>query len=516
MRAAPCPGPQKLHDYASGWLDEEEAARLEEHLNGCPGCLSLLATAQDAADTLVSRLRRAPVPNPYEQEPGFRQVLARARAAVQMAVAGEDAAAESGPAPAAELRQIGDYQLLGKLGQGGMGTVYRALQVKLGKTVALKVLPPGYTQDARAVSRFEREMKAIGRLNHPNIIQAFDAREIEGTSILVMEYVEGQDLARLVRHRGPLAVSDACELVRQTAVGLQYVHENGLVHRDIKPSNLMLARGPQVKILDLGLALLRTDQPGREMTNTGQAVGSVDYMAPEQIHDSHHVDIRADIYSLGCTLYKLLAGRAPVGDPEHKGAYEKMTAQVQNSPTPIRQLRGDVPAELAAVLDRMLAKNPGDRYAMPREVAEAVAPFAEGSDLGSLLARPTSVSETEGLEHSFATAEYLSSSLTGTQPNGTYSRRAQYRGLLARLVARRQVRGLWRAARGQGQRRLAIVGRGIALARWHLERHLSWIHGFGVVAERRDACKRGGCRRAPMASPIREASAPAGSHSPWG
>ena len=145
-----------------------------------------------------------------------------------------------------------------------MGTVYKARQIRLGKIVALKVLPKERTSDPRAVARFEREMKAVGQLSHPNIVQAYDARDIEGTTVLVMEYVDGLDLAKLARRAGPLPIADACELVRQTAVGLQYIHENGLVHRDIKPSNLMLTPQGQVKILDLGLALLgRKQTPGQ-------------------------------------------------------------------------------------------------------------------------------------------------------------------------------------------------------------------------------------------------------------
>ena len=159
---------------------------------------------------------------------------------------------------ASGLGRLGEYELLAKLGEGGMGAVYKARQVRLDKIVALKVLPKDRTNDPHALARFEREMKAVGRVNHPHIVQAMDAREIEGTTVLVMEFADGLDMGEVLRRHGPLAVADACEMVRQAALGLQAIHEHGLVHRDIKPSNLMLTRQGQVKILDLGLALLQT------------------------------------------------------------------------------------------------------------------------------------------------------------------------------------------------------------------------------------------------------------------
>ena len=189
-------------------------------------------------------------------------------------------------------------------------------------------------------------MEAIGRVNHPNIVQAHDAREIDGERFLVMEYVDGLDLDDLVRRCGPLPIPDACELIRQAAVGLQYANERGLIHRDIKPSNLMLNREHQVKILDLGLALLKADQlaggdaaaakeVGKELTASQQIMGTASYMSPEQANDSHQVDTRADIYSLGCTLYKLLTGRPPFGGADCR------TPLDLDSRTPLESGRAD-------------------------------------------------------------------------------------------------------------------------------------------------------------------------------
>ncbi len=190
-----------------------------------------------------------------------------------------------------------------------------------------------------------------------------------------MEYLAGMDLLRLVQKRGSLPVAEACEWVRQAATGLQYIHERGLVHRDIKPSNLFLVGDQQVKILDLGLAVLRTEEKrGSGLTEKGQILGTIDYMAPEQWEDSRAVDIRADIYSLGCSFYHLLAGKPPFGSEEHSSLMKQMWAHALKSVPPLREHRPDVPEHLDAVLERMLAKKPADRFSTPAEVAAALAP----------------------------------------------------------------------------------------------------------------------------------------------
>jgi len=202
---------------------------------------------------------------------------------------------------AEQMTVLGDYQLLEKLGQGGMGAVYKARHVRLGREVAVKVLSTGRLADQHPVARFEREMQAVGRVNHANIVQALDAREIEGTRFLVMELLEGMDLEQVLRRAGPLPVADACEVVRQAALGLQCAHEAGLVHRDVKPSNLMLTSEGHVKLLDLGLARFESKQPRGQMTSAGHALSTLDYMAPEQAEDTHQAYIRADIYNAGCS-----------------------------------------------------------------------------------------------------------------------------------------------------------------------------------------------------------------------
>ena len=304
-----CPTREQLSDFSIGILPPDVAETVAVHVDTCVDCERTLAELGRQQDSLMRQLR-SPAPGLAELDsPEYQRAMEAAEAVGQGGVA---TLAAPAPEPSlTELGQLGEYELLAKLGEGGMGSVYKACQVRLGKTVALKVLPKDRTSDARAVARFEREMKAIGQLSHANIVQAVDARDIDSTTVLVMEYVDGLDLAKITKAVAPIGIADACELVRQTAVGLQYIHENGLVHRDIKPSNLMLTRQGQVKILDLGLALLDPHQTtGKELTSNGLAMGTPDYIAPEQAGDSHRVDIRADIYSLGCTFYHLLAGRA--------------------------------------------------------------------------------------------------------------------------------------------------------------------------------------------------------------
>jgi serine/threonine protein kinase len=301
-----------------------------------------------------------------------------------------DDSGESAVSPAHLDRpeRLGQYVLLELLGQGGMGSVYKARHALLDRIVALKVLSPARLADPQSVARFLREIKAVGKLNHPNLVHGTDAGQADGRHFLVMEFLQGIDLGKLVQQFGPLPVADACELVRQAALGLQHAHEHDLVHRDVKPSNLLLTQGGQVKVLDLGLARLLGDIPlGDELTDTGQYMGTADYMAPEQGFDAHAVDIRVDIYSLGCTLYKLLTGRAPFSGPEYDSTFKKIRAHSEKRVPPLREARPDVPAGLEAVLGKMLAKLPADRYATPDDAARALRPFADGADLPGLLTR---------------------------------------------------------------------------------------------------------------------------------
>jgi WD40 repeat protein len=264
---------------------------------------------------------------------------------------------------------VGPYLLLARLGAGGMGQVFKARHRRLGRIVALKLIHPQYLGDPGAAKRFLREVRSLSRLDHPHIVRALDAGEADGRLYLVMEYVEGTDLAQLVNHRGALPLNLACECARQSALALQHAHENGLVHRDIKPSNLLLAGDGTVRLLDLGLARPgATDESdaGTTLTDTGMMMGTPDYVAPEQILDSKRVDIRADLYSLGCTLYHLLTGRPPFAGGT---AGQKLVQQQTEEPEAIAALRPEVPAALVAVVQKLMAKKPDQRYQTPAELA---------------------------------------------------------------------------------------------------------------------------------------------------
>jgi serine/threonine protein kinase len=296
--------------------------------------------------------------------------------------------ASESPATASELGQLREYILLEKIAQGGMGAVYRAVHKRLDKIVALKTLPAERMSNPNAVARFTREMKAIGKLNHPNIVQATDAGEVDGIHFLVMEYVDGTDLSIAAHRLGPLPVATACEITRQAALGLAHAHEQGLIHRDVKPSNLLLSAAGQVKLLDLGLALLQgrfSDEGGD--TVAGMVMGTFDYMAPEQAEDAHAVTARADVYSLGCTLYHLLTGRAPFAARATPAL--KLRAHASEAVPGVRAARPAVSPALEAIVLRMLAKKPADRFASAAEVAIALAPFSAGADLPGIASNLT-------------------------------------------------------------------------------------------------------------------------------
>jgi serine/threonine protein kinase len=273
---------------------------------------------------------------------------------------------------------LGQYALLEKVGQGGMGAVYKAMHTLLMRVVALKVLSAERTRSTEVVARFLREMQATGRLNHPNIVQALDAREVNGIHFLVMEFVEGINLAEVSRRLGPLPVPDCAEVIRQAALGLQHAHEHGLIHRDVKPSNLMLTPAGHVKVLDLGLAWL-----AGEPADPGCVAGTPDYMAPEQASGSPP-DIRADIYCLGCTLYHLLLGHAPFSGSQFSTAVDKLLAHARRPVPPVQDFRPEVPDGLVCVLDRLMAKEPAHRFNTPAAVAAALGPFTAGADLPGL------------------------------------------------------------------------------------------------------------------------------------
>ncbi len=359
MQPTSCPTPEQLDAYVLGRLNENELDGIEKHLATCAVCEASVKKLDSLDQLFNADFRKgAGQPEPFVNE---AEILP------------STVAQPAGPLLEKPLEQIGEYRILERLGGGGMATVYKAIHTRLQRTVALKMLPVERCQDPEWTSRFDREMVAIGALDDPHVVRVFDGREIEGRRVLVMEFVEGLDLGQVVRRMGPLRVADACEIIGQAAAGLQAAHQQGLVHRDIKPANLMLSLGGQVKVLDLGLARFQGAATVNELTDTDQTLGTVDYIAPEQIVDSRRVDIRADIYSLGCTLYKLLTGRSPYG---HVGTvYQRMAAHFHTQPPALEEFRSDLPEGLAAVVAKMMAKTAAGRYSVPQEVSEVLEPF---------------------------------------------------------------------------------------------------------------------------------------------
>lgn len=384
------PTPDELASFGQGRLDHARATVIEEHVASCDSCCETLRRVPD--DTLIGHLRQAETATFFEPSASVPAV-------------------EEVPA---ELRDHPRYQVVKLLGKGGMGVVYKAEHRMMERHVALKVINKKLIRSQNALERFHREVKAAARLSHPAIVTAYDADQAGALQILVMEFVDGISIARQVEKVGPMAVRHACQCARQAAIGLEHAHTKGMIHRDIKPQNLMLTRDGRVKILDFGLAryareadLPVADTPHAapdddRLTRDGATLGTPDYIAPEQVGGAATVDIRADIYSLGCTLYFLLVGHPPF--PRGTTA-EKLLAHVEREPTDLGSLRPDVPPGLVSIVNRMMAKNPADRFATPAQVAEALAAFTKWPAVPSAdaAAAPSDAPErVESLEMAFS------------------------------------------------------------------------------------------------------------------
>lgn len=287
---------------------------------------------------------------------------------------------------------LGNYVLLDKIGQGGMGAVYKAQHRRMKRIVALKMLPPSMLKDPAAAARFQREVEAAAKLRHPNIVAADDADEASGVHFLAMEFVEGQDLSALVKTSGPLPVAKAVNCILQAARGLDFAHKKGVIHRDIKPANLLLDASGTVKILDMGLARIESGADAgtqAELTGTGMVMGTVDYMAPEQALSTRNADARADIYSLGLSLYYLIAGK-PAYDGETLMA--KLLAHRDHPIPALQDAQARVPKPLEEVFRNMVAKKIEDRYQHMSVVVEALEGLGLGGSVtGSMEARATAL-----------------------------------------------------------------------------------------------------------------------------
>lgn len=276
---------------------------------------------------------------------------------------------------------LGKYKLLDHLGSGGMSCVYLAEHPLMRRRVAIKVLPKNLVHDSSYLARFHREARAVASLDHPNIVRAFDVDNDGDVHYIVMEYIEGHDLKIAVERQGPLAYRTAADYIRQAADGLAHAHQAGLVHRDVKPANLLIDNKQVVKVLDMGLARTSDDIDASLTKDYDERMlGTVDYLAPEQALDSHLVDPRADIYSLGCTLYFALSGRPPF--PEGTLAQRVLMHQTRE-PEPLGAKRPDVPPSLEAIYKRMMAKSPAARYQTAGEVSAVLTEWIQRFDCGA-------------------------------------------------------------------------------------------------------------------------------------
>jgi serine/threonine protein kinase len=272
--------------------------------------------------------------------------------------------------------RIDRYILQDLIGQGGMGRVFLAKDTRLSRLVALKILSKERMANERAVRRFRREGKVGAQLQHENLVRVYDEGEVGGMPYLVLEYISGRTVLQMINEQGRLPWSMAAELARQVALGLEHLHQKGLLHRDVNPANIMVDRDGTAKLTDLGLAIDLGDEDEDRVTRDGATVGTFDYISPEQARNPREIDVRSDIYSLGCSLYHMIAGRVPFPAPSLP---EKLLAHQTHPPDPLPSLVPGVPEELDAVVRKMMSKSPGDRYPRPGAVVRALAPYSTRS-----------------------------------------------------------------------------------------------------------------------------------------
>jgi serine/threonine-protein kinase len=310
---------------------------------------------------------------------------------------------------------LGKYKLLDHLGSGGMSHVFLAEQAVIHRRVAVKVLPPAKLAIDGYLDRFLREAKAAAQLDHPNIVRAYDVDSHEGMYFLVMEYIEGENLLKKVNKSGPLAFEEAGNYTAQAARGLHHAHQANLVHRDVKPSNLLLTSEGVIKLLDLGLALLSSDPSQNEDRTAGKAIvlGTADYLAPEQARSSSDVDHRADIYSLGCTLYFLLCGRAPFAG----GTFAERVRKHQfEKPLPIQAVRPNCPPLLVAICERAMSKAPAARYDSAAEIDQLLTGWLHQTTQAPSPRQVTAHDDPDSSEPTPASPETTESRSNGERP----------------------------------------------------------------------------------------------------
>jgi serine/threonine protein kinase len=359
------PNIEQLRCFVTNRLDQAEMALIRNHLRICKDCQGLLqrmnADGNPVADT-------------------FNAVIDNTAASTKPLLAMDDGAALA-DLPLV-LANHPRFNIMSMLGTGAMGTVYRALDKSTGQFVAIKVLQ---SVDPQSFLRFKREMELLTRLSHPNLVALHDANLAGETPYLVMECVEGVSLDRLLTRKGVLRVADACEIIGQVAEGLLHAHQQNVIHRDIKPSNIIVTTQGQAKLLDWGLARIWEGVHSKNdiyITNANQAVGTPDYIAPEQLDDSRTVDARADIYSLGGTLFTLLTGKAP---RDWRTGNTVAYQWLQRPDITLTSIRADTKSALRKLLIRMLELNRDKRISSTEQLLELLAPLRMNANLKALM-----------------------------------------------------------------------------------------------------------------------------------
>lgn len=360
-----------LSAFVLGKLPDAEQQMVENHLVECADCEHRAAMAMPA-DPLVGLIRSAVcnhLPAVAEIEAVTRDGEMEPTPSDLRGFAESPSLSLPGPFPET-ISKLGKYRVLRPLGWGGMGSVWLAEHQIMGRLVALKVIRPELIAKENAVERFRREVQAAAKLNHHHIATAYDAEQVGAVHFLVMEFIDGETLAERVK-KGPLPVAEACQAIRDAALGLAHAHATGLVHRDVKPGNLMRSKDGLVKVLDFGLVAIQDSAP--TITGENLVMGTTDYIAPEQAEDARAADARSDIYGLGCTLYHLLSGHVPY--PE-LSPLRKIDAHRHQPASPLTH----TPPGLAAIVEKMMAKAPRERFQTALEVADALNPYATGKE----------------------------------------------------------------------------------------------------------------------------------------
>jgi serine/threonine protein kinase len=358
-----------LADYQLGKLGIDEMQRVDVEAYSCSVCRTLIESLDEIGDEtteIIAAAQRSTVRAEAPEPPGNTNTISIIDA----------------PASGYQPRRFGQYDLIRPIGQGGMGTVWLANHCSLGRQVAVKLLPINRLICERSQARFFKEISAHGKLSHPNLVQALDAGEIDGIPYLAMELLSGVDAKAFCTVDRLLPITEACALIRGAAEGIRYAHEQGNVHRDVKPSNIRVNADGTVKLLDMGLArLIVQDEDMDDVTAANQILGTIDYMAPEQFCDPSKVDQRADIYSLGCTLFQLLTGRLPFENPNQWGVIAKAVERNSQRAPDVRCFRNEVPRGLAKLVADTLSPEVAKRPQTAAELIGRLVPFCAGADL---------------------------------------------------------------------------------------------------------------------------------------